>query len=202
VANILTQDEASAALRCASADPDMLALLPLVDSYIEMATGRDWTADSPVRDEAKSAARMLLVRWHEDPGGMAAGGALGFGLSACLTQLEALAMVLGSDGVPEDVLKLVASVPPDGYTGFTVGASLVLVFNHPMASGATAFVTLEDAALDTVATTNTLDSTGKILTVNPTSSLGAGARYTIVIDQAPDVYGLTIEKEISFWTAP
>ena len=88
---ILTATEAAVVLRCTEDDDTMLMLLPAVDAYIEMATGRDWTADDPIRQEAKNAARMLLVRWHEDPGGMAAGDTLGPGIRACLTQLEALA---------------------------------------------------------------------------------------------------------------
>jgi len=89
---ILTTAEAAEVLRCDEDDPNMLMLLPQIDAYIERATGHDWAADTPIREEAKSAARMLLVRWHEDPGGMAAGASLGFGLTACLTQLEALAL--------------------------------------------------------------------------------------------------------------
>lgn len=91
MANILTIGEAANVLRCLETDPNMIDLLPMVDQYIQQATGHDWAADAPVQPEAKAAARILMVRWHEDPGGMAAGGALGPGLSACLTQLEALA---------------------------------------------------------------------------------------------------------------
>jgi hypothetical protein len=89
---ILTPYEAATVLRLEEDDPNMLDLLVQVDAYIKNATGRDWAADTPILPEAKAAARMLLVRWHEDPGGMEAGAALGFGLSACLVQLEALAL--------------------------------------------------------------------------------------------------------------
>jgi hypothetical protein len=95
--NILTATEAANVLRCADDDPAMLDLLPQVDAYIKTATGRDWTVDNPVRPEAKSAARMLLVRWHEDPGGMAAGSALGWGLTSVLLQLEVLALELAAE---------------------------------------------------------------------------------------------------------
>ena len=90
--NILKLDQAANALRCDWNDPTMLDLLPLVDKYIETATGRDWAADDPVYPQAVAAARMLLVRWHEDPGGMVAGVTLGFGLTAALVQLEAIAL--------------------------------------------------------------------------------------------------------------
>lgn len=91
--NILTAAEAAAVLRTEATDTMLLALLPQVDAYIRNASGRDWTADSSINPAAKSAARMLLVLWHEDPGVLSGSGAatLGFGLTATLTQLEALA---------------------------------------------------------------------------------------------------------------
>jgi len=93
VANILTAAEAAAALRCAVDDPAMLALLPQVDAYIRQATGHDWAADTPVISEAKSAARMLLVMWYENPAMTASGvTALNHGLTAALVQLESLAL--------------------------------------------------------------------------------------------------------------
>lgn len=92
MANILTASEASIVLRCEVTDPDMLALLPLVDAYIRNATGHDWAADASIRSEAKSAARMMLVLWHENPGMVNSSSGLGFGLSAALVQLEAIAL--------------------------------------------------------------------------------------------------------------
>jgi hypothetical protein len=198
MANILTELEASVVLRCDDDDPNMLDLLPLVDGYIQFATGRNWTADSPIRPEAKAAARMLLVRWHEDPGGMAAGGALGYGLSAAMTQLEALALTLETTGTPDEPLAII-STNIDGY--MAVSANFVIVFNHVMAAGATSLVTLEDANLNIVASTNTLGVTAKIMTINPTNNLVAASSYTIVIDYAPDVFGQTLYKEIAFTTA-
>jgi hypothetical protein len=199
VTNILTTTEGANALRTATNDVLMLDLLSQVDAYINNATGRDWTADSPIRPEAKAAARMLLVRWHEDPGGMAAGSALGFGLSAAVVQLEALALQLETTGVPEEALALAAT----NVSGeMAVSANLVLVFNHPMASGATTAVTLEDATGATVTSVNSLDTaTSRILTINPTGSLTADSTYTIVINHAPDIYGQTLDTEIPFWTA-
>jgi hypothetical protein len=91
--NILTAAEGAAVLRCDEDDPDMLTLLPLVDAYIRNATGHDWTADVVIYPEAKSAARMLLKKWHEDPGMDSSQAAtLAFGLSAALVQLEAIAL--------------------------------------------------------------------------------------------------------------
>jgi len=88
---ILTTTESATVLRCAEDDPNMLMLLPAIDAYIKMATGRDWAADTTIREEAKNAARMLLVQWHENPAMVGSSSPLSFGLMATLTQLEAIA---------------------------------------------------------------------------------------------------------------
>lgn len=90
--NILTVTEAAHVLRCETTDPLMLDLLGPVDDYIRNATGHDWASDGPIEATAKSAARMLLTIWHENPGMMASGiTVLSFGLRAALSQLEAKA---------------------------------------------------------------------------------------------------------------
>ena len=73
MANILTATEAANILRCASNDAVMLQLLPMVDKFIQNATGHDWVSDNPVLPEAKSAAQMLLVMWYENPAMVASG---------------------------------------------------------------------------------------------------------------------------------
>jgi hypothetical protein len=89
---ILTTQEAANALRCEVDDEEMLDLLPQVDRYVINATGHDWSTDATIDPTAKSAARMLLVMWHEDPAMMAQKNApLSFGLTATLVQLQALA---------------------------------------------------------------------------------------------------------------
>jgi hypothetical protein len=91
--NILTAAEGAAVLRCETSDAEMLSILPLIDAYIRNASGRDWTADTTIAPEAKSAARMLLVLWRENPGMMASGmNTLDFGLRAALVQLEGIAL--------------------------------------------------------------------------------------------------------------
>lgn len=95
---ILSAAEAASVLRCEESDVEMIALLPQVDAYVKNATGRDWAVDNPVYAEAKSAARMLLVQWHENPG-MASGEGnnLSFGLRSVLVQLEVKAMQLAAE---------------------------------------------------------------------------------------------------------
>lgn len=101
--SILTAEEGAIVLRCEVDDPAMVQLLPAVDAYVKRATGRDWSRDDPIQEEAKSAARILLVLWHENPSMIGNQvGTLGPGLSACLTQLEAMACLyhdfLGRNG--------------------------------------------------------------------------------------------------------
>lgn len=198
--HILTDAEAAVALRCEVTDTNMLQLLPLVDKYIEMATGRDWTIDATIYPEAKSAARMLLVRWHEDPGGMVSGDTLGPGIRACLTQLEAKALELATSGVPSEALDLVGYVPAAGSIAATT-ITPVLIFNHEMTTGALAKITLEDSGGVTVASAVTKDATNKLITITPTVSLAASSGYTIVVDYAMDIYGLTYSTTIGFTTA-
>jgi hypothetical protein len=92
--SILTAIEAATVLRCETNDDNMLDLLDQVDAYIENATGWKWSQDSAINPAAKSAARMLLVQWYENPGqlGYESGRSetvLGFGLNAVLLQLKA-----------------------------------------------------------------------------------------------------------------
>lgn len=197
--NILNAVEAANVLRCENDDALMLDLLPGIDAYLENATGRDWTGDSPIYPAAKAAARILLVRAHEDPGALSQPAAsLSWGLQGCLAQLEGLALTLESSGVPDETLALESH---NLHTEMAITADLVLVFNHELAAAATSAVTLENSAGANVAVTNSLDATGKILTVNPTANLTAANAYTLVLTAVPDIYGQTITDEIGFWTA-
>jgi len=93
MANILTSTEAGNILRLASTDAVITLLLPQIDAYIRNATGRDWSQDDPISQDAKAAARLLLVKWYEDPGDLTSGAnALGWGLRSMLVQLEAKAL--------------------------------------------------------------------------------------------------------------
>lgn len=91
--NILTIAEAASVLRCESNDPVMLGLLPGIDAYVHTATGHDWTADSPINEAAKNAARILLVLWYDSPAMVTNGmTSLHQGMTAVLTQLETIAL--------------------------------------------------------------------------------------------------------------
>jgi hypothetical protein len=102
MASILTPTEAATVLRCEIDDQNMLDLLDQVDAYIENATGWLWTQDEVINKTAKSAARMLLVQWHENPAQLGSGNesSLSFGLDAVLLQLEAQALKLIEESTP------------------------------------------------------------------------------------------------------
>lgn len=128
--NVLSSAEAAAFLRCAEDDPTMLLLLPQIDAYIKRATGHDWAAEATIPQEAKSAARDLLIQWHEDPGVLTGSQAtvLTGNLQACLSQLRAMAHyyhtfegLLGAGQIPipgisegDSVISLVGKVGISG----------------------------------------------------------------------------------------
>lgn len=200
MATILTLTEAATMLRCEETDPTLADLLPQVDAYINLATGRNWALDNPVRPEAKSAARMLLVREHEDPGGLASAGALSYGLSAKLAQLEALALMLETDGIPGQAMALATSMPASGQAEVATTVRPLLIFTNPLATGEYAKVSLKLGGI-TVAITTAEDVSGKSLWLIPSVPLFAAAEYRIVIEAAADIYGQTLSTEIRFRTA-
>lgn len=194
---ILTDVEAANVLRCEPTDPLMLDLLAAVDASIEIATGRDWSADTTIDPIAKQYARLLLRSWHEGD----ESSNLKAAILACAAQLEALALSLETSGIPEEALEIVTSNPKDGDDDLAITISPVIIFNNEMAAAATSCAVLQNSAGATVTGTNTLDATGKIMTVTPTASLSALTTYTIVITAAPDIYGQTITETIRFRTA-
>ena len=94
--SILTPTEAATVLRCEIDDQNMLDLLEQVTAFVENATGWKWSQDTVINASAKSAARMLLVRWFENPAqtGSEYEVPLTVGLNAVLLQLKAEAVRL------------------------------------------------------------------------------------------------------------
>jgi len=200
-ATILTAAEGANVLRCLTTDGLMLQLLPLIDDYIELATGRDWAADTTIEPIAKAAAQMLLVQWHENPAMLGTAPDMAFGLGNVIGQLQAKALLLASSGVPSEALAISASMPKDGDEGFAITANLTVIFSHAMATAATNCVSLATAAGTATIVVSSLDVTTKIMTINPTGSLMAETDYILTIDAAPDTYGGTLTETIAFKTA-
>lgn len=87
---ILTQSEALDILRMNSSGGSSALDIALaaIDEYLKEATGHDWAADDPIDAEAKAAATMMLVQWHENPGMIGAEGTLAYGLDNVIAHLQ------------------------------------------------------------------------------------------------------------------
>lgn len=90
--NILTPAEAAQFVRTDPGDAVVTMLLPMVDSYIQAATGRDWTQDVAIHKLAQAAAGMILVAWYDNPSQIGDNGCQPVGILSALTQLEAEAL--------------------------------------------------------------------------------------------------------------
>jgi phi13 family phage major tail protein len=95
-------------------------------------------------------------------------------------------------------LSLSSSLPVDGASSVAVSTSPTVTFNNKIKSYN---VTLIDTvALSAIACTFSLDSTSKILTINPDADLSADTKYAIVATKITDVYGQTLENSIIDFT--
>jgi len=116
VPNILTADEAARVVSVDSTDEKLLDILPQVDSYIQQATGRDWTRDDIINPVAKTAARLKLALDY-DLMAMQQNqiDALNRAITSSLSQLETIAIGLNAiDNInsafyPEDMLVYLSS---------------------------------------------------------------------------------------------
>jgi len=61
IKTILTKEEAARVVGADPTDARLTDVLPQVDADIKQATGRDGTADDPIKPEAKRAARIQLA---------------------------------------------------------------------------------------------------------------------------------------------
>ena len=94
----------------------------------------------------------------------------------------------------------VTSNPADGAVGVSVNSAIVLTFNK-MLSAYTVYL-LEYDSQDSVANTQKLDITKKVLTVTPSANLSPATKYAVVIKSATASTGPTLDYTvISFTTA-
>lgn len=92
---ILTPQEAISILRLDEdvSYPQVDIILPAIDEYIEIATGKDWGSEETINALAKMTATILLVRWFEDPGAIGTVKENDHGFKSLIGQLEAKALV-------------------------------------------------------------------------------------------------------------
>ena len=88
-------------------------------------------------------------------------------------------------------------VPDDAATAIAVDANVVITFNNQIAADD---ITAIKADGTLVAAAKSWDATGKILTINPTSNLGAATVYIVAINGVKDIYGQTLAAETSTFT--
>ena len=93
----------------------------------------------------------------------------------------------------------VSSVPADNATAVVISSNMVLTFNNKIAREA---VTLAKADGTIVPTTNTFDTAGKVLTINPDANLTAASVYLLTVAGVADIYNQSIAASVvSFTTA-
>ena len=93
----------------------------------------------------------------------------------------------------------VSSVPADNATAVVISSNMVLTFNNKIAREA---VTLAKADGTIVSTTNTFDTAGKVLTINPDANLTAASVYLLTVAGVADIYNQSIAASVvSFTTA-
>lgn len=97
-------------------------------------------------------------------------------------------------------LALSSSDPVDGATGVSVSGNITLTFNNALPAGEIYHVVVSKADGTMAAVTCTLDTTKKIMTVNPDSNLSASTVYIVAIG-VTDIYGQDLQAVVNFTTA-
>lgn len=97
-----------------------------------------------------------------------------------------------------DAIAMSSIVPASGATGVAASANVVLTFNNKIASHSVVLV--DDVTDAVVPASYTWDTTGKILTINPTSNMTATDKHAVAIFAVTDVYGQTLANALSYFT--
>lgn len=101
-----------------------------------------------------------------------------------------------SDGAPS-ALALSTIVPADEALAIAVTANIVLTFSNKIASSSVVLIDDDGAA---VAGAQTWDATGKILTIDPTTSLAASTLHIVAIAGVVDVFGQALDATTKTFT--
>lgn len=94
-------------------------------------------------------------------------------------------------------LAISTSVPTEGQASVAVASSITLTFNNKIQ---TEDIVLMTAAGVVVPVTKTFDSTGKILTIKPKSSMAATTQHLIVLAGVGDIYGQSLAPAVRKFT--
>ncbi len=95
-----------------------------------------------------------------------------------------------------------SSVPADAATSVAVTADVVLTFSNALRGGAEDAIILTSAAGVPVVCARTINSTRKVVTLNPSASLSASTEYLVIVPGVVDVHGQSLANTvINFTTA-
>jgi phi13 family phage major tail protein len=100
----------------------------------------------------------------------------------------------------EDTDAFSTSDPLDGASGVAVSKTITLTFNNKLQADAINNVVVSAADGTLIACTNSLDATGKIMTVNPDADLSSSTVYLVSMGVI-DIYGQDLQAVINFTTA-
>lgn len=95
-----------------------------------------------------------------------------------------------------------SSSPVDAAAGVAVSANVVLTFSNALRVGAENAIMLTTAAGAPVAVARTIDAARKVVTLNPSSNMGAATDHLVIVPAMVDVFGQTlVDTVINFTTA-
>lgn len=162
-------------------DPQALTL-----TYKPVKTIHQWTIKDP-RDATKTIKSGLkVVRADTSQPNFA-------GEDSWFSQVQ----TPDTPGAPT-ALAMSSIVPAASATGVLASANVVLTFNNVIASHSIKLI--NDVTDAIVPAAYSFDSTGKVLTINPTDNMVAGDKHAVAIFGVKDVYGQSLADSLSYFT--
>jgi len=146
----------------------------------------------------KPTASLVIDSTKVSPAKLAAFEAILFGTAKADSRLPLPAEIitLFTEEVPSAVA-LSSIVPDDDAENVAINANVVLTFNNAIAREA---VVVTSAAGVIVAGVKSWDTTGKILTFNPTDDLTNNTTYVVTIGGVVDIYGQALAAAVKNFT--
>ncbi|NMC84290.1 MAG: hypothetical protein GYA58_03290 [Anaerolineaceae bacterium] len=97
-------------------------------------------------------------------------------------------------------LALSSATPADDAVDVALAANVLLTFNNALSDSAVNNVTLMDGNGTAIECARALNTSKKVLTLDPVTSLESGEIYTVVISGVADVFGQMLTTILSFST--
>jgi hypothetical protein len=113
-------------------------------------------------------------------------------------QNETATALPGATGSPSAIT--CTPLPADAAINVDITDDITLTFNNALAAGAENGIMLTTAAGVPVAGLRTISGSRKVVTINPTASLGAGAAHLIIVPGVKDIYGQSFANTVYDFT--